>query len=370
MAMTIASDTPTLHLIVVCCHAIYLGPPAGPGTGPGSTTGPELETGLGSSSSSTPSFASDNEANWLIEPFQKGETGTYIAHNEAGVRELATAVAKGEDALLVFSGGATKLDKTGKSEGEGYLDVAIERNFFGLETSPPTLRRRMFVDRFATDSYQNILCSIIQFPHFVRELLEREASHRNLGSGSKPNVSVKPETPSASASSVSSSTASASASASLVSELKSNTNISATTTPFFPTKLTIVSHDFKRSRFLNLHLPAIHWPSDKETETQTRTQTRTHFIGINPPFDDVKMAEIETGDRLRGYGAWEKDLYGAGALLAGKRKTRGWQEERFRREVLGQTQLSAELKVQIEKMLAWKGGENGTDICPAPMPWE
>ena len=42
---------------------------------------------------------------------------TYIAHVEAGVRELS----RDKDAILVFSGGATKRDRTQRSEGEGYL---------------------------------------------------------------------------------------------------------------------------------------------------------------------------------------------------------------------------------------------------------
>ena len=75
------------HLIVVCCHAIYVGPDIA------------------------------DESNWLIEPFQTGETGTFIKHVEAGVRELA----RDANALLVFSGGATKRGQTEKGEGDGYL---------------------------------------------------------------------------------------------------------------------------------------------------------------------------------------------------------------------------------------------------------
>jgi hypothetical protein len=84
------TPSPPTHLIIVCCHAIYLGGEGG----------------------------CANEANWLIEPFQAGETETYIRHIEAGVAELARDT---ENAILVFSGGATKRARTARSEGEGYL---------------------------------------------------------------------------------------------------------------------------------------------------------------------------------------------------------------------------------------------------------
>jgi hypothetical protein len=88
--MSVATSTSASpnHLIIVCCHAIYTGGSA------------------------------EDESNWLIEPFQRGETATYIAHIEAGVRELSRDK---EHAILVFSGGATKRDRTDRSEGEGYL---------------------------------------------------------------------------------------------------------------------------------------------------------------------------------------------------------------------------------------------------------
>ena len=82
------------HLIIVCCHGIY----------PDSII--------------YPSGRSSNEENWLIEPFQVGEVETYIKHVEAGVRALAKEKDK---AILVFSGGATKPDKTKVTEADGYL---------------------------------------------------------------------------------------------------------------------------------------------------------------------------------------------------------------------------------------------------------
>lgn len=97
------------HLIIVCCHAIYLGPDC------------------------------SDESNWLIEPFQSGETGTFTAHIEAGVRELA----RDNDALLVFSGGATKREKTDITEGESYLVSLL------CMSSPGA--RRVYAYRPATD---------------------------------------------------------------------------------------------------------------------------------------------------------------------------------------------------------------------------
>ncbi|KIV81773.1 hypothetical protein PV11_03933 [Exophiala sideris] len=272
------------HLIIVCCHAIYLGPD------------------------------SSVESNWLIEPFQRGETDTYIAHIEAGVRQLS----KDENALLVFSGGATKKDRTDKSEGEAYLNVAIERNLFGLETTPPSLHQRMFVDRFATDSYQNVLCSLVQFPLLVAEYQRRKVQTED---GTNPAA-----------------------------EADVNEDV------VFPSKLTIVSHEFKRSRFLDLHLPAMRWGRE------------THYVGINPPFDAVKMAEIKVGDRLRGYGAWEKDLYGVGEVLSRKRKGRGWDGEVFRREVL--LRLPEDVREELERVVFYQGGQDLTALYDGRVPWD
>jgi hypothetical protein len=88
-------------LIRVCCHAIYLGGPT---------------NGL-------------SESEWLLEPFQAGETSTFTKHVEEGVRQLSLTRGKG---ILVFSGGATKRDRLrslgldgGRTEAEGYFVSAL-----------------------------------------------------------------------------------------------------------------------------------------------------------------------------------------------------------------------------------------------------
>ncbi|KAJ9496788.1 hypothetical protein H2202_007862 [Exophiala xenobiotica] len=297
---TSASTSPN-HLIIVCCHAIYTGGSA------------------------------EDESNWLIEPFQRGETATYIAHIEAGVRELSRDK---EHAILVFSGGATKRDRTDRSEGEGYLAVATEKNLFNLDTTPPSLRQRIFVDRYATDSYQNILLSLVQWPLFVRRL--------ELISSDSTSTSSKLPLPSE--------------------QSTCGGGGGEMPMPAWPTKLTIVSHEFKRARFLELHLPAIAWNREE-----------TVFVGIDPPFDKTRMAEIEEGDRLRGYGAWKGDLYGVGEGPRGKRAKRGWDGDAFRREVLerlGGVGVSLSVREELERVVFWGGGGEGRLLMErVNVPW-
>lgn len=66
------SNASIVRLIIVCCHAIWLG---GPSNG-------------------------HDEAEWAIESFQKGETPTFIEHVKAGLNILGEE----PNSLLVFSG--------------------------------------------------------------------------------------------------------------------------------------------------------------------------------------------------------------------------------------------------------------------------
>jgi hypothetical protein len=144
----------------------------------------------------------------------------------------------------------------------------------------------MFAEVYATDSYQNILLSLIQFPIFRQSFCARQAFQKLYSEPAVPEQS------------------------------------------FWPSYLTIISHDFKRSRFLDLHLPSIQPPVQK-----------VEFIGIDPPFDSAKLAEIVEGDRLRGFGVWKDDLHGNGQLLSGKRVKRGWDEVSFTNQVLSREEL-------------------------------
>lgn len=85
-------------------------------------------------------------------------------------------------------------------------------------------------------------------------------------------------------------------------------------TGYWPEHVTIISNEFKRARFENLHGPAIRWPAD-----------RLSFIGIDPEYmaDDIERAKnVREGELENGFLAWQKDPHGVGLELEGKRTRR------------------------------------------------
>jgi hypothetical protein len=87
----------------------------------------------------------------------------------------------------------------------------------------------------------------------------------------------------------------------------------------WPSKVTILSHEFKRGRFMELHIPTIRFPLE-----------RVEFVGIDPgymveeseKFDGERAKGVRRGEQQNGYGAWEKDRFGVGEILRGKRTKR------------------------------------------------
>lgn len=87
----------------------------------------------------------------------------------------------------------------------------------------------------------------------------------------------------------------------------------------YPENITIPGFEFKRSRFLDLHLPALNFPS-----------TRIEYIGVDPKpdyetgspehkkyFNDLAKAEKKNALSL-----FEQDPFGTGAVLSKKRANR------------------------------------------------
>ncbi|KAL2855346.1 hypothetical protein BJY01DRAFT_204483 [Aspergillus pseudoustus] len=254
------SNFPLNHLIIVCCHAIYLGGPT---------------KGI-------------HENEWLIEPFQRGETPTFMEHVKTGLEVLAGD----ERALLVFSGGATKRPRTELTEGESYLSLAEENNYF-IESRATVDKTRITAETLATDSYQNALFSILHF--------------RKLAG-------------------------------------------------LYPERVTVVTHEFKRERFLECHFPAVGFDD----------LSRVNLLGINPPEEVTPLFELAEGEKKRGIGLWREDRYGVGPELAGKRAKRGWVDGMQWRFSLG-----VGLEGVVEELTCWNGGSSGNDWFPRmdSLPW-
>ena len=83
--------------------------------------------------------------------------------------------------------------------------------------------------------------------------------------------------------------------------------------------ITIISHEFKRARFLDLHVKAARWPRGK-----------VEFVGVDPKYmvresaewDERRAEAVWRGEKENGITAWEIDLQGAGETLRGKRIVR------------------------------------------------
>lgn len=278
-------------LIIVCCHALWIGEPESAAFGP-----------------------TNVEDGWLISSFQSGETQTFIKHVQAGLDALLS----NSNAILVFSGGRTKPERTQLTEAGTYMD-------FLIHSQPHVFHQnldRLFAETSATDSFQNVLFSLLQYPWFVEQCY----SHRAALTDSAP----------------------------------AKLEISAS-----PRQLIVIGHEFKRARFEELHLPVLRYPTDP---------SRFKYIGIDPPFDQQKMRDIKEGDAKSGHGAWKDDLYGTGTLLAEKRLARGWTQEnienatKFWRDKLpASVSRDSATKEQFEKIIAFV--EDSQKNFPEKAPW-
>ncbi|KAF4451587.1 hypothetical protein F53441_5443 [Fusarium austroafricanum] len=121
---------PPSHLIIVCCHGVWLGGP---------THG-------------------QDEDEWLIADFQRGETPTFVQHIKAGVKAVAQ---ERSNSVLIFSGGPTRKESR-ISEAAGYKNIAYKNNYWGLLQNEEASNAVLLEER-ALDSYHNVLFSLTLF---------------------------------------------------------------------------------------------------------------------------------------------------------------------------------------------------------------
>ena len=180
-----------VNLVVVCCHAIFHPSP---------------------SIVDFPLYSPHEERNWHLAPFQQsdpktgkpGEHETFLAHLSAGIDTLTTGPWAG-NSLLVFSGGATKRNLTTVSEARSYYHAALAQRLAQGHKHGGFVRtlfekNRLLLEEQATDSFQNLLFSILLFRQ---------------------------------------------------------------TTGIYPHQVRVITHAFKAKRFLELHAPALRWPLER-----------------------------------------------------------------------------------------------------------
>ena len=72
---------------------------------------------------------------------------------------------------------------------------------------------------------------------------------------------------------------------------------------------------------------------------------------------------LEQGELEKGYGVWERDLYGVGSVLGGKRENRGLENRAL--EVVGNGKDES-----VDELLKWRGGADGKEIYKGRLPWD
>ncbi|KAL1310646.1 hypothetical protein AAFC00_000914 [Neodothiora populina] len=144
-----------------------------------------------------------DQTSWLLQPFQQADASTgkpsehdtFLQHISAGASFL-----RSPSTLLVFSGGKTR-SGCDVAEGYSYGQVLLhDRNLHGPGIRDALLQRRVAAECWATDSYQNLLFSMIYFWEKVGR---------------------------------------------------------------WPENITIVTHAFKQDRFLRNHSQALRWPEHR-----------------------------------------------------------------------------------------------------------
>lgn len=100
--------------------------------------------------------ATYDESSWYLLPYQLGQgfPGVITSHVKKGI-EIAR---EDPGSLLIFSGGQTRVDVGPTSEASSYYYLAEQNGW--LNDAGGTMRRRVFLEEYARDSYENLLFAI------------------------------------------------------------------------------------------------------------------------------------------------------------------------------------------------------------------
>lgn len=191
-----------------------------------------------------------SEERWILQPFQRsnpstgkrGEHETFMQH----VLAATFVAASRPESFIIFTGGNTT--NTNRTEAQGYEQVHL-----GLD-DPWGIGDRYAREDYATDSFQNLLFSILRF----RQVVGR-----------------------------------------------------------YPRDITVVTHTFKRKRILALHAAALRWPDEhirlqgidppftkaewdetRAGESRAKSEFARHPYGNYPPLSDKRMKRNFNADAV------------------------------------------------------------------------
>lgn len=118
----------------------------------------------------------------------------------------------------------------------------------------------------------------------------------------------------------------------------------------YPTRITVVTHEFKRGRFFECHFPALGLvPLPSLGHLGSRN---VEVLGINPPPEVTPVESLVSGEEKGGIGLWRRDLYGVEPELAGKRAKRAWTAGMEDGLFVG-----VGLEGVVEELVRWDGGQ-------------
>lgn len=135
-------------------------------------------------------------------------------------------------------------------------------------------------------------------------------------------------------------------------------------TGVYPRRVTVVTHEFKRARFMECHFPAVGLLPIAHSG-KPETDYGISVIGINPPEEVTPMESLLRGEAGKGIGLWRQDLYGTSKELGGKRALRGWENGKE-----AAVFESLDLEEVVEQLTRWKSGSTN-ELFPrvGELPW-
>jgi len=107
----------------------------------------------------------ERDEGWFLLDFQRGEPRKFIGHIRRAVEEAH----RDSEAMLMFSGGPTRVEAGPRTEALSYWMVADHYDWFGMDG----VASRAYLEDFARDSFENLLFGICRF----HEVIGREPEH-------------------------------------------------------------------------------------------------------------------------------------------------------------------------------------------------